>query len=840
MDNIVCYQEDNHIWYACGVLEIPVYPDRLKRTAVSDFCAMARYDDTAAELVCFSDEGGTGAVRTYVLVRRYGSMPEKVKTETQTECGIIKAQMEGAGFETVMLRPDQARELAGKMYARKNVTLAFPGEDLSGEGVQWYVPGRYDRLQSVNLSDVFRILSQNPGTGMSLQISRTSLFREEQELAERYIRWAEDQAGSDDTGSQKKLEETIDCYRAKAALKDAMPCFLVQLLWGSDDAMRDLTAVCRRSGFSFYPVPPEVLSRNYYLSDAFVQMTALAANEAHMPGAWGRCPQTAGRLSHLSSARNADRLLFGRCENGMPGVRVNPFPAEQMPLPEKMTDSDGLPLGKRRGNGDTDIYYPLNNIAKHVAAAGMPGSGKTVFLFHFLHGLYTKKIPFLAFEPAKTEYRELIAAIPELKIYTPGRTDVAPMPLNPFIPPKGITLEQFMPSVETAFQTAFSMTTPLDVIFPEVLRSCYAKHGWSSGSTRDSEGVRFFGMREFIEAFREEITRSEYSSESKSNLMGGGVFRLQSLMNKNSSLFDTDLPAPVDDLLQGFTLIELDAIDDRQVKSLVMAFILLQLKLVIRRDQEQDGKLKNAIVIDEAHVLLGKDNIAREMNQADPRGKAAEFLTEMVLINRAYGTGMVFADQSPEKLTKDIFGNADLKIMFRLTDPDSCTFVRNAANLTSEQANALGRLRPGEAYISCSALDKAVRVQFPDAKKELNIVSGISDETVRERAGGKVSMPFRDCGCDEDCDVKVRSEAEFGAQMLYDRMRPLFADRSRLKEYLRDELGKEIDKIARGKDARLRGCLEMMIMKRLETGFSSETGFTETGSGGQEERHESV
>lgn len=840
MDNIVCYHGDNHIWYACGVLEVPVYPDRLKRTAVSDFCAMARYEDTTVELVWLSDDAGTGSVRTCVLIRRYGKNPEKLKTEMQTECGIIKSQMDGAGFETVLSGPDRARELAGKMYARKNVTIAFPGEDPSDEKVKWYVPGRYDRLQPMDLSAIFRILSQNPGTGMTIQISRTSLFHEEQELAERYIRWAQEQSGSEGAEPETALEVTTDCYRAKAALKDDMPCFLVTLLWGSDDAMRDLTAIFRRSGFSFCQVPHEMLARNFYLSDVFVQMTSYAANAAHIPGVWGRCPLGAGRLSHLVSARDADRLLFGRCEGGLAGIMANPFPAENTPLPGMLTDPDGLPFGKRCGSGDTDIFYPLDNIARHAAAAGMPGSGKTVFLFHLLYELYRKQIPFLAFEPAKTEYRELIAAIPELKIYTPGRSDVAPMPLNPFVPPKGITLEQFMPSVEMAFQTAFSLTTPLDVIFPEVLRSCYAKHGWNSGSTRDSEGVQPFGMREFIEAFREEIVNSEYSGESKANLMGGGVFRFQSLMNKNSSLFDTDLAAPVDELLSGFTLIELDGIDDEQVKSLVMAFLLLQLRLIIRRDQEQDGKLKNAIVIDEAHVLLGKENVAREMNQADPRGKAAQFLTEMVLINRAYGTGMVFADQSPEKLTKDIFGNADLKIMFRLTDPDSCNFVKNSANLTSAQANALGRLRPGEAYIACSGLNSSIRVQFPNVKKDLSIVSGISDETVRERAGGKIPMPFHDCSCSGNCDVKVRSEAEFCAQTLYNRIRPMFAERETLRAYMKEKYEKDIQEMARGKDEKLRGCLDMMIMKRLESGFSSLFGHKEEKTGGQEEGHESV
>ena len=88
----------------------------------------------------------------------------------------------------------------------------------------------------------------------------------------------------------------------------------------------------------------------------------------------------------------------------------------------------------------------------------------------------------------------MVDVIPDMNIYTPGNTKISPIMFNPFLPPEGVTLEQFLPSLLSSFQVAFSMTTPLDVIFSESVRNCYAKYGWRNDSTRDCAGVRHFGL----------------------------------------------------------------------------------------------------------------------------------------------------------------------------------------------------------------------------------------------------------------------------------------------------------------------------------------------------------
>ena len=120
--------------------------------------------------------------------------------------------------------------------------------------------------------------------------------------------------------------------------------------------------------------------------------------------------------------------------------------------------------------------------------------------------MYKREIPFLVIEPTKTEYRALIDRIPDLQIFTPGKNKVSPLQIftpgknkvspfviNPFLPPKGITVEQYIPSLLSAFKEAFSMLSPLDTIFQQAVQEAYIKYGWRDYSTVEDPYVKKFG-----------------------------------------------------------------------------------------------------------------------------------------------------------------------------------------------------------------------------------------------------------------------------------------------------------------------------------------------------------
>ena len=103
----------------------------------------------------------------------------------------------------------------------------------------------------------------------------------------------------------------------------------------------------------------------------------------------------------------------------------------------------------------------------------------------------------------------------------------------------------------------------------------------------------------------------------------------------------------------------------RSRNPLIMALLLINICVYTKHNQAGDGKLKNAILIDEAHVLLGGQGAGKE-DGAGSRGTTVRALQDMIAEIRSYGTSMIIADQSPTKVSREVVANTDIKVAFRL------------------------------------------------------------------------------------------------------------------------------------------------------------------------------
>lgn len=288
------------------------------------------------------------------------------------------------------------------------------------------------------------------------------------------------------------------------------------------------------------------------------------------------------------------------------GIKVKEIVQKVQDLDERVLKKDNIKFGHLLENEESTTWIGCrpNTLTKHALIVGMPGTGKTTFSVHLLLQMYRSGIPFLAIEPTKTEYRALIDQISDLQIFTPGKNKVSPFVINPFLPPKGITVEQYIPSLLSAFKAAFSMPSPLDTIFQQAVQEVYIKYGWRDYSTVEDFDVKKFGLYEFIQVFKELIERQKYSAEVKGNLMTGGIFRLRELINQNPNIYDSVESVPLEDLLCAPTVLELNAIDNEEQKSVLMALLLIQICVYTKQNHKGDGKLKNLLLLDEAHVLF--------------------------------------------------------------------------------------------------------------------------------------------------------------------------------------------------------------------------------------------
>ncbi len=810
MDSLYITQSIWGNWFAAGVFDIKMVPGRLPSQFIPLILSACEMEDISLECVCASHETEAHRVSMRLIVRKTGANPRLLAEELPAAMETLNTHFQRAGIQTDTLNTRACYDLSQKMLERKQLTLCFAGENLR-ISCGSYIPGGIDAVLPLDISALFQILSESRGIGISLQVIPTMAYPREKEAISRMLNTLSSSV------PVSGIQQAQQIYGAWADQMDQPLFFYTLHFWGENDALNQLMLRLRYSRFMTMEIPQDLWDKADYLCQGGELLSGFVAAMAHVLPEETGVPDGLHRLSHLASPQQIAALLTRNCTGALPGIQVNRIPEIQTYLPPTLSMEKGIKIGVLAGDASQKVCISPDKFSKHAVVVGMPGTGKTTFSFGLLHSLYTQGIPFLAVEPTKTEYRELMDAIPELQIYTPGRADVSPLMFNPFLPPAGVTLEQYLPSLETAFSTAFSMTRPLDVIFPEVLRSCYTRYGWRMSSTRDSAQAKPFGMQEFIRAFRDEIDNSGYDADSRANLQSGGVYRFQSLLNSNSVLFDTDQPLPTDDLLKKPTLIELDAIDNAEQKSLILSLLLIQLKLLIRRDQIADGKLKNVIMIDEAHLLLGQAAKHLEANEADPTGKTVAFLQDMVLVNRAYGTGMIFADQSPHKLTKEIVANADIQLIFRLNSADDRRMLADNMNMPPALVQMIEALPTGQCCLHCGDLESPVRVITPNVREELKLRHQVQDHEVRQRMAGKERVPFQTCACGGKCDISVRQEAEYMARLFCDRARPYFQDREKLNAYLKEHIQKYLKETvsSHAQKEKLYSCAQMMIMRKI-------------------------
>ena len=417
----------------------------------------------------------------------------------------------------------------------------------------------------------------------------------------------------------------------------------------------------------------------------------------------------------------------------------------------------------------------LNDFTKHGLIVGMPGSGKTNFSLGLLLQFWREfGIPFLAIEPTKSEYRSLIDAIPDLQIFTPGKTAISPYIINPFLPPKGVSVESFVPSLMSAFKAAFSMPNPLPDLFLSAINDCYNEYGWRNDSTTDDPNIQPFGLYEFIKVFKRKMQRMDYKGEVKSNMESAGVVRLVSLIEQNSNIYDTIHTIPLEDLLSKPTVIELNAINNKEQKSLIMALLLIMMCVYTKNNVAGDGKLKNVMLIDEAHVLLSGSS-ARSDESADSQGSTIESLEDMIAEIRSYGTSIIIADQSPTKVGRNIVANTNVKVIFKLVEKENKDAISTATNMSPADYELLGRLGVGEALLHYGRVYSPLHIKTYNVHDKAVLRDVIPDAQIASMVHywdkhQELLIPHRECAyncmCKTDCDFKIRSGADFVATRL--------------------------------------------------------------------------
>ncbi|WP_400203161.1 ATP-binding protein [Candidatus Methanomassiliicoccus intestinalis] len=489
------------------------------------------------------------------------------------------------------------------------------------------------------------------------------------------------------------------------------------------------------------------------------------------------------RILTVSEATEFFRLPIGS-DMVSSGLDINESDRTSHKFTEKVIDYENISLGLLRSSENRVIGLDIDDLSKHMFICGTPGSGKTSFSIGLLDRLWNKnKIPFIVIEPAKNEYRAMIDSIPDIQIFTPGKEFISPFVLNPFYPPNNVKLSSYKSTLKTAFSAAVSMTTPLDRIFEEAVNNCYSDHGWSDFYTNNDGGATF-NITEFIQSFHNTFADIGYIGEAN-NIGRAGEVRLKGMSN----LFDYYNSIPIEDILNKPTIIELAAVENPEEKSLFIALILLTILSYVNSNYIGDGKLKNVVLLEEAHVLLDQNDAGNK--DANSSQIAQNLVKRMLAESRSYGLGMIIADQSPRKVGLDIVALTDIKMTFRIVERTDREIVADSMGMDESQFQRLVKLRPGEAFTFFNRLDAPEEIYMSDYRANNGMRICISDEELCKNIHywidrPALTRPYPECEinncCREGCSYECRSLSKDISRRIFNKKIKFTHD----KEILRD------------------------------------------------------
>jgi len=146
--------------------------------------------------------------------------------------------------------------------------------------------------------------------------------------------------------------------------------------------------------------------------------------------------------------------------------------------------------------------------------------------------------------------------------------------------------------------------------------------------------------------------------------------------------------------------------------------------------------LCHLVVIEEAHRLLTNVEGRGREEEANPRGKAVEAFANLLSEIRAYGQGVIVADQVPVKLAPDVVKNTNLKIVHRTVAADDRTVLAGAMLMTEQQSRSVATLNPGYAVVFAEGEDAPLLVKVPKEDRG----EWPDNEIVRKRIGSSKQL----------------------------------------------------------------------------------------------------
>ena len=448
---------------------------------------------------------------------------------------------------------------------------------------------------------------------------------------------------------------------------------------------------------------------------------ALAATvPADAGGAQAPFPATAGLLAALAGLPSRE----------LPGLRI----AE--PAHFDLTSETDAAAGTGNGAGADAIELgaiidaagrpagtlrvPLPTLNRHAFVTGATGAGKSQTVRHLLEQLTAAGLPWLAVEPVKSEYPALAGRLSGaggaglVTVINPADPGAVPVSVNPLAPEPGYPVQAHVDMLRALLVAAFDAEEPFPQIMSQALQRVYQAAGWDVVTGGGLPGAvappAVPTLGDLQRAALEVIEDVGYGRQLAADVRGFVEVRLRSLrVGSAGRFFEGGHPADIGGLLSRNVVLALEDVANDEDKAFLIGTLIIRIveHLRLRAREQPPGGLRHVIVIEEAHRLL------RARREERASSHAVELFAGLLAEIRAYGEGIVVAEQIPSKLVPDVVKNTALKVVHRLPAGDDRELVGAAMNLDRPQSRRVVSLPPGEAAVFADGMDRPVLVRVP-------------------------------------------------------------------------------------------------------------------------------
>jgi len=371
------------------------------------------------------------------------------------------------------------------------------------------------------------------------------------------------------------------------------------------------------------------------------------------------------------------------------------------------------------------LVLAKDSLNRHVFVTGVTGSGKSQTIRALLESATRAHIPWLVIEPAKAEYRLMaarLADVAEVITIRPGESDGIAAGLNPLEPARDedghhFPLQTHADLIKALFIASFRSEEPFPQVLSAALSRVYEEAGWDLALGESLTGdmnPSYPTLTDLQRTAERVVNEVGYSQRVTDDVLGYIRVRLASLrLGTTGRFLEGGHQLDFAKLLITNVVLELEDVGDDRDKAFLMGTVLIRLAEHLRMAHRTApaGQLRHLTVIEEAHRLLRRPDPASADTGAE---HAVEMFAGMLAEVRAYGEGLVIAEQIPGRLIPDVIKNTSVKITHRLPAADDRAFVGATMNITEAQSRYLVTLPPGEAAVFADGMDFPLLARLPD------------------------------------------------------------------------------------------------------------------------------